>query len=81
MKSVLAFSNIVGGMSHIGVDHDISFESLVSFEQDLTFNAAEKVFAEAGVDFGRNQMATLGFFSGESYTNLAFPISDQCTAG
>lgn len=62
-------------------ESSVSFESLVSFEQDLTFDAAEKVFAEAGVDFGRNQMATLGFFSGESYTNLAFLISDQCTAG
>ncbi len=62
-------------------ESSISFESLVSFEQDLTFDTAERVFADAGVEFGRNQMASLGFFQGESYTNLAFLVSDQCTAG
>ncbi len=59
----------------------IPFESLMSFEQDLTFDAAERAFADAGVEFGRNQMASLGLLSGESYTNLALLISDQCTSG
>ena len=58
-----------------------TFESLVSFEQNLTFDTAEKVFAEAGVKFGRNQMTSLGLLSGESYTNLAYLMSDQCTSG
>ncbi len=62
-------------------ENSASFESLVSFEQDLTFDIAEKVFADAGVEFKKNQMASLGFFSGESYTNLAFLVSDQCTPG
>lgn len=62
-------------------NNDVSFESTVSFGQDLTFNAAEKVFAEANVEFGQNQMNSLGFFSDGKYTNLAFLISDQCTSG
>ncbi len=57
------------------------FESLKSFEQDLTFETAEKVFKSADVEFGRNQMASLGMLSEGCYTNLAFLLSDQCTAG
>lgn len=57
------------------------FESLISFQQDLTFNETEKIFAEVGVEFGHNQMVSLGFFEGDLYTNLAFLFSDQCTAG
>ena len=57
------------------------FESLISFQQDLTFNETEKIFAEAKIEFGRSQMASLGFFEKDLYTNLAFLFSDQCTAG
>jgi len=57
------------------------FESLKSFEQDLTFETAEKVFKSADVEFGRNQMASLGMLSEGCYTNLALLLSDQCTAG
>lgn len=62
-------------------ENSVSFESLISFNQDLTFSTAEHVFAEAGVEFGKNQMISLGLISGGSYTNLAYLISDQCTAG
>ena len=53
------------------------FESLKSFEQDLTFETAEKVFKSADVEFGRNQMASLGMLSEGCYTNLAllYPTS------
>ncbi len=58
-----------------------SFESLKSLEQDLTFETAEETFEAAEVEFGRNQMASLGLLSDGSYTNLAFLLSDQCSAG
>ncbi len=62
-------------------ENSVSFESLISFNQDLTFSTAEHVFAEAGVEFGKNQMISLGLISGGSYTNLAYLVSDQCTVG
>ncbi len=58
-----------------------SFESLKSLEQDLSFETAEETFKAAEVEFGRNQMASLGLLSDGSYTNLAFLLSDQCSAG
>ena len=57
------------------------FESLISSEQDLTFETAEKVFESADVGFGRDRMVSLGMLSEGRYTNLAFLLSDQCTAG
>lgn len=62
-------------------DCSISFESSISAIQDLTFDTAAGIFADAKVEFGKNQMRTLGFFDGELYTNLAYLISDQCTTG
>lgn len=62
-------------------DCSTSFESSISLNQELTFDTAAKIFAEADVEFGRNQMNTLGFFEGELFTNLAYLLSDQCTAG
>lgn len=58
-----------------------TFESSISTAQDLTFKTAKSIFEDAGVEFGNNQMSTLGLFEGELYTNLAYLISDQCTAG
>ena len=58
-----------------------SFESCVSVEQNLTFETASKVFAEAGVEFGDSQKASMGFYSDGLYTVLAYLISDQCTFG
>lgn len=47
----------------------------------LSAHLARKVFKSADVEFGRNQMAPLGMLSEGCYTNLAFLLSDQCTAG
>ena len=57
------------------------FESFISPQQSLTFSEAERVFSEAGIEFDRDRMISLGFFCNGLYTNLAFLISDQCTAG
>ena len=62
-------------------DCSTSFESSISLNQELTFDTAAKIFAEADVEFGDNQMNTLGFYEGDLFTNLAYLISDQCTAG
>ncbi len=58
-----------------------SFESLRSFEQDLTFETAEEVFKSVNVEFGKKQMVSLGMLADGYYTNLAFLLSDQCSAG
>ena len=58
-----------------------SFEELESKQQDLTFEQTSKVFAEKGLPFGEEQRTTLGFFTlTRSYSNLAWLLSDQCTA-
>lgn len=62
-------------------DCSATFESSISSKQDLTFDDATEIFAKADVDFGRNQMNSLGLLEGELYTNLAYLLSDQCTAG
>lgn len=58
-----------------------TFESSISAVQNLTFKTAKSIFEDTGVEFGNIQMSTLGLFEGELYTNLAYLISDQCTAG
>lgn len=63
------------------IEDPMPFESFISAVQDLTFDTAAGIFADAKVEFGKNQMRTLGFFDGELYTNLAYLISDQCTTG
>ena len=63
------------------IEDPMPFESFISAVLDLTFDTAAGIFADAKVEFGKNQMRTLGFFDGELYTNLAYLISDQCTTG
>lgn len=47
------------------------FEEMRSLEQDLTFEAAKKEFAERNILFGQAQMKTLGIMSHDGvYTNL-----------
>lgn len=59
-------------------DND-SYIELRSLEQDLTFIEADKVFAEAGIAFGKAQKVTLGLIDcDEQYTNLGLLLSDQC---
>ena len=62
-------------------DGSVSFESSVSFEQNLTFNTASEIFRESGIEFGEAQMKTLGFYSRGLYTILAYLVSDQCDYG
>jgi ATP-dependent DNA helicase RecG len=51
----------------------------LSFEQNLTFEYADKVFAEEEVKFGREQKLSLGLLRADGlYTNLALVLSDQC---
>lgn len=55
------------------------FTAEVSVEQNLTFEYAEKIFAEREVRFGREQKQSLGLIRPDGrYTNLALIISDQC---
>lgn len=55
------------------------FEEMRSMEQKLTFEAAQKEFAEYKIPFGKPQMKTLGIMNHDGiYTNLGLLISDQC---
>lgn len=77
-SSVPASSEQIRQMIKIS-DGDI-YETARSLEQDLTFNAAEKVFSEHKVDFSSEKYPALGIcsLSDNLYTNLAKIISDQC---
>jgi ATP-dependent DNA helicase RecG len=51
----------------------------LSIEQSLTFEYADKIFAEKDIKFGREQKQSLGLIrADERYTNLALILSDQC---
>lgn len=55
------------------------FEDMRSVEQDLTFEAANKVFLSRNLPFESAQRKTLGIMSqDEVYTNLGLLLSDQC---
>ena len=55
------------------------FETARSMLQELTFEATAEEFLRRGVDFGENQMRTLGILGTDGlYTNLGLLISDQC---
>ena len=55
------------------------FEEMRSLEQNLTFESAEKTFAQRHVTFGPAQMKTLGLVTQDGvYTNLGLLLSDQC---
>ena len=58
---------------------NITFESLVSKEQDLSFKTLERKFEEKDLDFSQFNLNTSGFIDKETglFTNLAFWISDQ----
>lgn len=59
----------------------ISYESLISIRQDLTFETTERIFRENDVPFGERQMESLKMKSGGAYTNLGFMLSDQFDQG
>ena len=55
-----------------------SFEAMRSLEQELTFKAAEKEFLLRDIEFGVQQMRTLGLIDSDGlYSNLALLLSDQ----
>ena len=55
------------------------FIAELSTEQNLTFEYADKIFAEKDVAFGKEQKQSLGLIRPDGrYTNLALILSDQC---
>ncbi|MDR0469426.1 MAG: putative DNA binding domain-containing protein [Peptococcaceae bacterium] len=55
------------------------FETARALVQDLTFQDTAEEFKRRGVEFGENQMRTLGIIGTDSlYTNLGLLLSDQC---
>ncbi|WP_140495456.1 RNA-binding domain-containing protein [Bifidobacterium sp. UTBIF-78] len=59
----------------------VPFERAASVDQSLTFDAAGGAFDEAGIPFGDGERRSLGLVDSDGlYTNLAWLLSDQCTA-
>lgn len=57
-----------------------SYEAARSLNQQLTFEKATEFFQKRKVEFGKSQMRTLHLIGeDDTYTNLAFLLSDQCT--
>lgn len=57
-----------------------SYEAARSLNQQLTFEKAAAFFKKRNVEFGKAQMRTLHLIGeDDTYTNLAFLLSDQCT--
>lgn len=57
-----------------------SYEAARSLDQRLTFNKAIDFFDKRKIEFGRTQMRTLHLIGDDdTYTNLAFLLSEQCT--
>ena len=55
------------------------FETARSLVQELTFREAAEEFERCSVEFGDNQMRTLGITGTDGlYTNLGLLLSDQC---
>ncbi len=57
-----------------------SYETARSLDQNLTFNKTADFFKKRKVEFGKAQMHTLHLIGeDDTYTNLAFLLSEQCT--
>lgn len=57
-----------------------SYETARSIDQNLTFNKAAAFFKKRNVEFEKAQMRTLHLIGeDDTYTNLAFLLSEQCT--
>ena len=55
-----------------------SYEEMRSLTQEPTFDAAKKIFNQAGLTFGEPQMRTLGMLrEDEVFANLRLLLSDQ----
>ncbi|MCO6559447.1 MAG: putative DNA binding domain-containing protein [Bifidobacterium sp.] len=58
-----------------------SFEDAVSLEQNLSFNALRNMFEKHDIPLSDNSYRTLGMVNTDGlYTNLAWLLSDGCTA-
>ncbi|NEG54864.1 RNA-binding domain-containing protein [Bifidobacterium platyrrhinorum] len=58
-----------------------SFEDALSLDQNLTFTFVQRVFADNDLAFTPSSQRTLGMVNpNETYTNLAWLLSDQCTS-
>jgi ATP-dependent DNA helicase RecG len=56
-----------------------SYETNLSFDQNLTFDFFGKVMADQGIPFSKNHMRTMKMIDSDgNYTNLAMLLSDQC---
>lgn len=56
-----------------------SFEEMRSLEQNLTFDRAIKEFESCKVEFGKQQMKSLGILNVDDiYTNVGLLLSEQC---
>lgn len=56
-----------------------NYEDMRSLNQALTFDEASKAFSAQKLDFGPQQMRTLGLLSSDGvFTNLGLLLSDQC---
>lgn len=56
-----------------------SYEDMRSLQQDLTFEATIKEFADRKVELGLSQMRALGIINTDGiYTNLGLLLSEQC---
>lgn len=60
---------------------DTPYESLISRNQDLTFETAAEIMEANGHELGPTQMISLGMREHDRYTNLAFILSDQFDQG
>ncbi len=57
-----------------------SYETARSLDQNLTFDKSVDFFKKRKVEFGKAQMRTLHLIGeDDTYTNLAFLLSEQCT--
>lgn len=57
-----------------------SYEAARSLNQRLTFEKAVNFFKKRNIEFGKSQMRTLHLIGeDDTYTNLAFLLSEQCT--
>lgn len=60
---------------------DGAYESGRCLQQDLTFGGTRAFFEKEGLELGDAQMRSLGMVDGDGqFTNLAWMLSDQCTA-
>lgn len=54
-----------------------SYEELISFNQDLTFDYFSQLMDNRGLQFDKDHMESLHMIHNGKYTNLAFILSDQ----